>query len=161
MPAILKGIKDRMVEGPLTGSYARDIRVYVYDGKMHPVDSKEIAFIIAGRNAFKEAFRIAGPKILEPIYNVEVTTPGEYQGAVMSDLQNRRGILGDLGSDEGFSVLRARVPLAELYRYSTTLSSLTSGSATFTMEFADYQPVPGDVQTKLLAEYAAAEKDED
>ena len=160
MPAILKGIKERMVEGPLTGSYARDIRVFVYDGKMHPVDSKEIAFIIAGRNAFREAFRNAGPKILEPIYNVEVMTPADYQGAVMSDLQNRRGILGDLGSDKGFSILRARVPLAELYRYSTTLSSLTSGSATFTMEFADYQPVPGDVQTKLLADYAAEDKDE-
>ena len=160
MPAILKGIKERMVEGPLTGSYARDIRVYVYDGKMHPVDSKEIAFIIAGRNAFREAFRNAGPKILEPIYNVEVMTPAEYQGAVMSDLQNRRGILGDLGADKGFSILRARVPLAELYRYSTTLSSLTSGSATFTMEFADYQPVPGDVQTKLLADYAAQEEED-
>ena len=161
MPAILKGIKERMVEGPLTGSYARDIRVFVYDGKMHPVDSKEIAFIIAGRNAFKEAFRNAGPKILEPIYNVEVMTPAEYQGSVMSDLQNRRGLLGDLGSEKGFSVLKARVPLAELYRYSTTLSSLTSGSATFSMEFADYQPVPGDVQTKLLAEYAASEKDDE
>ena len=161
MPAILKGIKERMVEGPLTGSYARDIRVFVYDGKMHPVDSKEIAFIIAGRNAFKEAFRNAGPKILEPIYNVEVMTPGEYQGAVMYDIQNRRGILGDLGSDKGFSILKARIPLAELYRYSTTLSSLTSGSATFTMEFADYQPVPGDVQTKLLAEYEAQDKEED
>ena len=161
MPAILKGIKERMVEGPLTGSYARDIRVFVYDGKMHPVDSKEIAFSIAGRNAFKEAFRNAGPKILEPIYNVEVMTPGEYQGAVMSDIQNRRGILGDLGSDKGFSILKARIPLAELYRYSTTLSSLTSGSATFTMEFADYQPVPGDVQTKLLAEYEAQDKEED
>ena len=161
MPAILKGIKERMVEGPLTGSYARDIRVFVYDGKMHPVDSKEIAFIIAGRNAFKEAFRNAGPKILEPIYNVEVMTPAEYQGAVMSDLQNRRGILGDLGADKGFSILKARVPLAELYRYSTTLSSLTSGSASFTMEFADYQPVPGDVQAKLLADYAASEQEED
>lgn len=161
MPAILKGIKERMVEGPLTGSYARDIRVFVYDGKMHPVDSKEIAFIIAGRNAFKEAFRNAGPKILEPIYNVEIMTPGEYQGAVMSDLQNRRGILGDLGTDKGFSVLKARVPLAELYRYSTTLSSLTSGSATFTMEFADYQPVPGDVQAKLLADYAAQDKEDE
>ena len=161
MPAILKGIKERMVEGPLTGSYARDIRVFVYDGKMHPVDSKEIAFIIAGRNAFREAFRNAGPKILEPIYNVEVMTPPEYQGACMSDLQNRRGILGDMGSDKGFAILKARVPLAELYRYSTTLSSITAGSATFTMEFADYQPVPGDVQTKLLAEYAAAEQEED
>ncbi len=161
MPAILKGIKEKMNEGPLTGSYARDIRVFVYDGKMHPVDSKEIAFIIAGRNAFKEAFRNAGPKILEPIYNVEVMTPAEYQGACMSDLQNRRGILGDMGADKGFSILKARVPLAEMYRYSTTLSSITSGSATFTMEFADYQPVPGDVQTKLLAEYAASESEED
>ena len=161
MPAILKGIKERMVEGPLTGSYARDIRVFVYDGKMHPVDSKEIAFIIAGRNAFKEAFRNAGPKILEPIYNVEVMTPGEYQGAVMSDIQNRRGILGDLGSDKGFSILKARIPLAELYRYSTTLSSLTSGSATFTMEFADYQPGRGDVETKLRAGCEAQDKEED
>lgn len=160
MPAILKGIKEKMNEGPLTGSYARDIRVFVYDGKMHPVDSKEIAFIIAGRNAFKEAFRNAGPKILEPIYNVEVMTPAEYQGACMSDLQNRRGILGDMGADKGFAILKARVPLAELYRYSTTLSSLTAGSATFKMEFADYQPVPGDVQTKLLAEYAAAEEED-
>jgi len=161
MPAILKGIKEKMNEGPLTGSYARDIRVFVYDGKMHPVDSKEIAFIIAGRNAFKEAFRNAGPKILEPIYNVEVMTPSEYQGSVMSDLQNRRGMLGDMGADKGFAILKARVPLAELYRYSTTLSSITQGSATFTMEFADYQPVPGDVQTKLLAEYAAQEQEED
>ena len=161
MPAILKGIKEKMNEGPLTGSYARDIRVFVYDGKMHPVDSKEIAFIIAGRNAFKEAFRNAGPKILEPIYNVEVMTPADYQGAVMSDLQNRRGILGDMGADKGFAILKARVPLAELYRYSTTLSSLTAGSASFTMEFADYQPVPGDVQTKLLAEYAAQDQEED
>ena len=161
MPAILKGIKEKMSEGPLTGSYARDIRVFVYDGKMHPVDSKEIAFIIAGRNAFKEAFRNAGPKILEPIYDVEVMTPAEYQGAVMSDLQNRRGMLGDMGADKGFAILKARVPLAELYRYSTTLSSLTQGSATFNMSFADYQPVPGDVQNKLLAEYAAQEQDED
>lgn len=161
IPAILKGINDKMTEGPLTGSYARDIRVYVYDGKMHPVDSNEISFILAARNAFKEAFRTAGPKIMEPIYNVEIITPAEYQGACMSDLQNRRGILGDMGADKGFSILKARVPLAELYRYSTTLSSLTSGSATFSMSFADYQPVPGDVQTKLLAEYAAADAEED
>lgn len=157
MPAILKGINDKMTEGPLTGSYARDIRVYVFDGKMHPVDSNEISFVLAARNAFKEAFRQAGPKIMEPIYNVEIMTPVEYQGACMSDIQNRRGVLGEIGSDKGFSVLKARVPLAELYRYSTALSSLTSGAATFKMEFADYQPVPADVQTKLLAEYAAAE----
>ncbi len=161
MPAILKGLNDKMTEGPLTGSYARDIRVFVYDGKMHPVDSNEISFILAARNAFKEAFRNAGPKIMEPIYNVEILTPADYMGACMSDLQNKRAIIEGMSSDKGFSVLKARVPLAELYRYSTTLSSLTSGAATFTMTFADYQPVPGDVQTKLLAEYAAQEKEEE
>ncbi len=161
MPAILKGINDKMTEGPLTGSYARDIRVFVYDGKMHPVDSNEISFILAARNAFKEAFRNAGPKIMEPIYNVEIMTPADYMGACMSDLQNKRALIEGMSSDKGFSVLKARVPLAELYRYSTTLSSLTSGAATFTMTFADYQPVPADVQTKLLAEYAAQEKEEE
>lgn len=161
MPAILKGLNDKMTEGPLTGSYARDIRVFVYDGKMHPVDSNEISFILAARNAFKEAFRNAGPKIMEPIYNVEIMTPADYMGACMSDLQNKRALIEGMSSDKGFSVLKARVPLAELYRYSTTLSSLTSGAATFTMTFADYQPVPGDVQTKLLAEYAAQEKEEE
>lgn len=161
MPAILKGLNDKMTEGPLTGSYARDIRVFVYDGKMHPVDSNEISFILAARNAFKEAFRNAGPKIMEPIYNVEIMTPADYMGACMSDLQNKRALIEGMSSDKGFSVLKARVPLAELYRYSTTLSSLTSGAATFTMEFADYKPVPADVQTKLLAEYAAQEKEEE
>ena len=161
MPAVLKGLNDKMTEGPLTGSYARDIRVFVYDGKMHPVDSNEISFILAARNAFKEAFRNAGPKIMEPIYNVEIMTPADYMGACMSDLQNKRAIIEGMSSDKGFSVLKARVPLAELYRYSTTLSSLTSGAATFTMTFADYQPVPADVQTKLLAEYAAQEKEEE
>ena len=160
MPAIKKGLMQKMEEGPLTGSYARDIRVFVYDGKMHPVDSKEIAFILAARNAFKEAFRNAGPKIMEPIYNVKVMTPADYMGACMSDLQNRRAIIEGMGTDHGFSVLRARVPLAELYKYSTTLSSLTSGSATFTMEFADYQPVPADVQDKLLKAYEEEDKDE-
>ena len=160
MPAILKGIMDKMNEGPLTGSLARDIRVYVYDGKMHPVDSNEISFVLAARNAFKEAFRNAGPKIMEPIYNVEVLTPTEYMGACMSDLQNRRALIEGMGTDKGFDVIKARVPLAELYKYSTTLSSLTSGSATFTMQFADYQPVPGDVQEKLLKAYMEQEKDE-
>lgn len=161
MPAILKGLNDKMTEGPLTGSYARDIRVFVYDGKMHPVDSNEISFILAARNAFKDAFRNAGPKIMEPIYNVEIMTPADYMGACMSDLQNKRALIEGMSSDKGFSILKARVPLAELYRYSTTLSSLTSGAATFTMTFADYQPVPADVQTKLLAEYAAQEKEEE
>jgi elongation factor G len=161
MPAILKGINDKMTEGPLTGSYARDIRVYVYDGKMHPVDSKEIAFILAARNAFKQAFRDAGPKIMEPIYDVDIITPAEFVGPCMSDLNGRRGMIINQDMENNFTVLHARVPLAELYRYSTVLSSLTGGAATFTMKFAEYQPVPGDVQTKLLAEYAAQEKEEE
>ena len=160
MPAILKGIMEKMEEGPLTGSYARDIRVYVFDGKMHPVDSNEISFKLAARNAFKEAFRKAGPKIMEPIYSLEVIVPSENMGDVMSDLQNRRAIIEGMSSEKGFEVLRARIPLAELYKYSTTLSSLTSGMATFTMQFADYQQVPADVQEKLLKAYEETEKDE-
>ena len=161
MPAILKGINQKMTEGPLTGSYARDIRVYVYDGKMHPVDSKEIAFIIAGRNAFSEAFRNAGPKILEPIYDVDITTPSEYVGPCMSDLNTRRGMISNQEMDGAFTILHARVPLAELYRYSTVLSSLSAGSATFSMKFAEYQQVPADVQKKLLDEYAAQAQEEE
>ena len=160
MPAILKGIMEKMEEGPLTGSYARDIRVYVYDGKMHPVDSNEISFKLAARNAFKEAFRNAGPKIMEPICNIEIMVPGEYMGDVMSDLQGRRAMIEGMSSVKGFEVLKARVPLAELYKYSTTLSSLTSGRASFTMEMAEYQQVPADVQEKLLKAYQEEEKDE-
>lgn len=160
MPPILKGIMEKMVEGPLTGSYARDIRVFVYDGKMHPVDSNELSFKLAARNAFKEAFKKAGPKIMEPIYNIEILVPGDCMGDVMSDLQNRRAIIEGMSTDKGFQVLKARVPLAELYKYSTTLSSLTSGRATFTMAFADYQQVPADVQDKLLKAYEEEQEDE-
>ena len=159
MPAILKGIMEKMDEGPLTGSYARDIRVVIYDGKMHPVDSNEISFKLAARNAFKEAFRNAGPKIMEPIYNVEVLTPSEYMGSVMSDLQNRRAMIMGMESDKGFDRLNARVPLAELYRYSTSLSSLTSGAATYTMQFASYEQVPADVQDKLLKAYTDTDEE--
>ncbi len=161
MPAILKGINQKMTEGPLTGSYARDIRVYVYDGKMHPVDSKEIAFIIAGRMAFSMAFKEAGPKILEPIYDVDITTPADYVGPCMSDITGRRGIFLSQDMDGNFAVLHAKIPLASLYRYSTILSSLTGGAATFTMKFSEYQQVPADVQKKLLEEYAAQEKEEE
>ncbi len=160
MPAILKGVLEKMEEGPLTGSYARDIRVFVYDGKMHPVDSNEISFKLAGRNAFKEAFKKAGPKIMEPVYDVEVLVPSDYMGDVMSDLQNRRSMIEGMSSDKGFEVIKAKVPLAELNKYSTTLSSLTSGRATFTMRFSQYQQVPSDVQEKLLKEYEESEKDE-
>ncbi|MGM9776183.1 MAG: elongation factor G [Candidatus Coprenecus sp.] len=160
MPAILKGIMEKMEEGPLTGSYARDIRVYVYDGKMHPVDSNEISFKLAARNAFKEAFRNAGPKIMEPMCNIEIMVPGDYMGDVMSDLQGRRAIIEGMSSVKGFEVLKAKVPLAELYKYSTTLSSLTSGRASFTMENAEYQQVPADVQEKLLKAYQEEESED-
>ena len=159
MPAILKGVMEKMDQGPLTGSYARDIRVIIYDGKMHPVDSNEISFKLAARNAFKEAFRNAGPKIMEPIYSVEVLTPSEYMGAVMSDLQNRRAMIMGMESDKGFDRLNALVPLAELYRYSTSLSSLTSGAATYTMQFASYEQVPADVQDKLLKAYTDTDEE--
>lgn len=160
MPAILKGIMEKMEEGPLTGSYARDIRVAVYDGKMHPVDSNEISFKLAGRNAFRNAFKEAGPKIMEPIYDVEVLVPADRMGDVMSDLQNRRAIIMGMGSVKGFEVINAKVPLAELNRYSTALSSLTSGRATYTMKFASYEQVPADVQEKLLKAYQEQEEEE-
>ncbi len=159
MPAILKGIMEKMDEGPLTGSYARDIRVVIYDGKMHPVDSNEISFKLAARNAFKEAFRNAGPKIMEPIYDVEVLTPNDYMGAVMSDLQNRRAMIMGMESDKGFDRLLARVPLSELYRYSTSLSSLSSGAATYSMKFASFEQVPSDVQDKLLKAYTDTDQE--
>jgi elongation factor G len=132
----------------------------VYVGKMHPVDSNEISFKLAGRNAFKDAFKKAGPKIMEPVYNVEVMVPADAMGDVMSDLQNRRAVIEGMSSEKGFEVLKARVPLAEMNKYSTTLSSLSSGRATFTMTFAEYQQVPAEVQDKLLKEYEAQEKDE-
>ncbi|MBQ4278508.1 MAG: elongation factor G [Rikenellaceae bacterium] len=160
LPAILKGVMEKMEEGPLTGSYARDIRVIVYDGKMHPVDSNEISFKLAGRNAFKEAFRKAGPKIMEPVYSVEVLVPGDKMGDVMSDLQNRRAMIEGMSSEHGMERIVARVPLAEMYRYSTTLSSLTNGRATYSMKFASYEQVPADVQDKLLKAYTDSDKDE-
>ncbi|MEG0163225.1 MAG: EF-Tu/IF-2/RF-3 family GTPase, partial [Mucinivorans sp.] len=159
LPAILKGIMEKMEEGPLTGSRARDIRVVVYDGKMHPVDSNELSFKLAGRNAFKEAFRNAGPKIMEPIYAVEVIVPSDKLGDVMSDLQNRRAMIEGMSSDKGFELLTARVPLAEMYRYSTTLSSLTSGRATYSMKFASFEQVPAEVQDKLLKAYTSTDED--
>ena len=160
LPAILKGIMEKMEEGPLTGSYARDIRVVVYDGKMHPVDSNELSFKLAGRNAFKEAFKKAGAKIMEPIYSVEILVPSDKMGDVMSDLQNRRAMIEGMSSDKGFERLVARVPLSEMYRYSTTLNSLTNGRATYSMKFSSYEQVPAEVQDKLLKAYADTDKDE-
>ncbi len=160
MPAILKGIMEKMEEGPLTGSYARDIRVYIYDGKMHPVDSNEISFRLAGRNAFSMAFKNAGPKILEPIYDLDVWVQSERMGDVMSDLQGRRALIMGMGSEKGYEKITARVPLKEMNKYSTSLSSLTGGRGVFNMKFAAYEKVPQEVQDELLAAYAAEEKDE-
>jgi elongation factor G len=160
IPAIVKGLMDRMEQGPLTGSYARDVRVCIYDGKMHPVDSNEISFRLAGRNAFSEAFRNANPKVLEPVYDVEVLVPADVMGDVMSDLQGRRAIIMGMSSESGFEKISAKVPLKEMSSYSTALSSITGGRSSFTMKFASYELVPGDVQEKLLKEYAEKNQEE-
>ncbi|MBF1383836.1 elongation factor G [Prevotella aurantiaca] len=161
MPAILKGIMDCMERGPLTGSYARDVRVVVYDGKMHPVDSNELSFTLAARHAFSDAFKIAGPKILEPIYDLEVYVPGDYMGDVMSDLQGRRAMILGMDSEAGYQKLQAKIPLKELASYSISLSSLTGGRASFTTKFSSYELVPNEVQQTLIAEHEAEVKDED
>lgn len=161
MPAILKGIMEKMEEGPLTGSYARDIVVNIYDGKMHPVDSNELAFKLAGRNAFKEAFKNAGPKILEPIYDVDVFVPSERMGDVMTDLQGRRGVMMGMDNEGAFHIIHAKIPLAEMNKYSTTLSSITSGRASYSMKFSEYQQVPAEVQGEIIKKYEEENKDEE
>jgi len=153
LPAIMKGLMEKMEDGPLTGSYARDIVVYIYDGKMHPVDSNEISFRLAARHAFREAFKNAGAKILEPIYDVEVIVPEEKMGDVMTDLQGRRAVIMGMDSEGNYQKIKARVPLAEMNRYSTALSSITSGRAMYSLKFAEYAQVPGEVQTALLKAY--------
>ena len=160
MPAILKGVLSKMEQGPLTGSYARDVRVIVYDGKMHPVDSNELSFMLAGRNAFVQAFREAGPKLLEPIYDVEVLVPADCMGDVMSDLQGRRGMIMGMSSESGIEKLNAKVPLKEMSSYSTALSSITGGRGSFTMKFSSYELVPIDVQTKLQKEFEESQKED-
>ena len=161
MPAILKGVMQRMEQGPLTGSYARDVRVIVYDGKMHPVDSNELSFMLAGRQAFAQAFKDAGPKILEPVYDVEVFTPADCMGDVMSDLQGRRAMIMGMESEADYQKLNAKVPLKEMSSYSTSLSSLTGGRASFMMKFASYELVPTDVQNKLIKEFEESQKEEE
>ena len=161
MPAILKGIMDCMERGPLTGSYARDVRVVVYDGKMHPVDSNELSFTLAARHAFSDAFKIAGPKILEPIYDLEVYVPGDYMGDVMSDLQGRRAMIMGMDSEAGYQKLQAKIPLKELASYSISLSSLTGGRASFTTKFSSYELVPNELQQTLIAEHEVEVKDEE
>ena len=155
MPAILKGVMDCIEHGPLTGSYARDVRVVVYDGKMHPVDSNELSFTLAARHAFSQAFKAAGPKILEPIYDLEVYVPADYMGDVMSDLQGRRALIMGMDSEAGYQKLSAKIPLKELSSYSISLSSLTGGRASFTTKFSSYELVPNDLQTKLIEEHEA------
>ena len=153
MPAILKGVMERMERGPLTGSYARDVRVIVYDGKMHPVDSNELSFMLAARNAFSAAFKEAGPKILEPIYDLEVYVPADFMGDVMSDLQGRRALIMGMDSEAGYQKLQAKIPLKELSNYSIALSSITGGRASFTTKFASYELVPNDIQQQLIKEH--------
>ncbi|MDY3848991.1 MAG: elongation factor G [Prevotella sp.] len=160
MPAILKGIMERMERGPLTGSYARDVRVIVYDGKMHPVDSNELSFMLAARNAFAAAFKEAGPKILEPIYDLEVYVPSDFMGDVMSDLQGRRALIMGMDSEAGYQKLQAKIPLKELSNYSIALSSITGGRASFTTKFASYELVPNDIQQQLIKEHEAEETDD-
>ena len=161
MPAILKGVQERMEHGPLSGSYARDVRVIVYDGKMHPVDSNELSFMLAARNAFSAAFRDAGPKILEPIYDLEVLVPADYMGDVMSDLQGRRALIMGMDSEAGYQKLSAKIPLKELASYSIALSSLTGGRASFTTKFSSYELVPTDIQNQLIKDHEAEAKEED
>ena len=161
MPAILKGVMQRMEQGPLTGSYARDVRVIVYDGKMHPVDSNELSFMLAARNAFSAAFREAGPKVLEPIYDLEVLVPADYMGDVMSDLQGRRAIIMGMDSEAGYQKLSAKIPLKELSSYSIALSSLTGGRASFSTKFSSYELVPNDIQQALIKQHEEEMKDED
>ena len=161
MPAILKGIMERMEKGPLTGSYARDVRVIVYDGKMHPVDSNELSFMLAARHAFSDAFKAAGPKILEPIYDLEVYVPSDYMGDVMSDLQGRRALIMGMDSEAGYQKLQAKIPLKELSNYSISLSSITGGRASFTTKFASYELVPNDLQQQLIAAHEAETDDDE
>jgi elongation factor G len=160
LPSILKGVMEKMQNGPLTGSYARDIRVCVYDGKMHPVDSNDISFKIAGLQAFRQAFQQADPQILEPIYKVEVLCPDDLTGAVMGDLQSRRALVEGIDSEGHFQKIIARVPLAEMDGYSSSLRSITQGRAKFRSTFLEYTQVPFEIQRRLIDEHAKMAKEE-
>ena len=161
LPAIMKGVMDKMQFGPLTGSYVRDVRLYVFDGKMHPVDSNEQAFKTAGTMVFKENFIKADPKVLEPIYNISVRVPEEFVGDVMSDLPSRRGVIIGIDSEGRYQIIKARMPLAELDKYSTALRSMTQARAVHTQEFAEYAAVPPMVQQKLIDDYKKKQEEGD
>jgi elongation factor G len=160
LPSVFKGVMEKMHEGPLTGSYVRDVRVSIYDGKMHPVDSNDISFKIAGLMAFKQAFQQADPQILEPIYRVEVICPENLTGSVIGDLQTRRAMLEGMDTEGHFQKVIARVPLAELHDYSSSLRSITQGRAKFRMKFLEYTVVPFEVQKKLQEDYNKTVKEE-
>ena len=160
LPSVLKGIMEKMQEGPLTGSYVRDVRVCVYDGRMHPVDSNDISFKIAGLQAFRQAFQQADPQILEPIYHVEVLCPEDLTGAVIGDLQTRRAMVEGMDTEGHFTKVIAKVPLAEMQDYSGNLRSFTQGRAKFRMHFLDYESVPFEIQRKLADEYSKVAREE-
>ena len=151
--AIKKGVLQKMEEGPLTGSNCQDIRVCIFDGKMHPVDSNDMAFMLAATNVFKTIFKEARPQILEPIYDVEIMCGDDVMGDVMSDLQTRRAIIQGMEADGHYQVIKAKVPLAEMYKYSSSLRSVTQGRAKFSRTFAEYSSVTPDIQQKLMAEH--------
>ena len=142
-----------MEEGPLTGSNCQDIRVSVFDGKMHAVDSSDMAFMIAAPYAFKDCFLKSGPKLLEPIYEVEILCPESVIGDVMGDLQTRRAIILGMDSEGLYQKIITAVPLSEMYQYSSTLRALTQGRAKFKQTFKEYAAVPTDLQQKLIKEY--------
>jgi elongation factor G len=157
LPAILKGVMEKMEQGPISGSRCRDIRVSVFDGSMHPVDSNEAAFKTAGLMAFKQAFLEAGPQLLEPMYDLDIYVPTEYMGDVMGDMSTRRGQIQGMDAEGSMQLVKARAPLAELGKYYTSLKSLTQGRATFRMAFNSYAPVPYDIQQKIMKEQAATD----
>ena len=160
LPSILKGVMEKMQEGPLTGSYVRDVRVCVYDGKMHPVDSNDISFKIAGLQAFRQAFKEADPQLLEPVYQVEVLCPEDLTGPVMGDLQSRRALVEGINTENNFQKISAKVPLAEMHDYASSIRSITQGRAKFSMKFHEYVPVPYEIQKKLSEEYHNNMKEE-
>jgi elongation factor G len=158
LPSILKGIMEKMHEGPLTGSYVRDIRVSVYDGKMHPVDSNDISFKIAGKMAFREAFHLASPQLLEPVYEVEITAPDHVIGDIMSELQSRRSIISGVDSHKGFQIIRASTPQAETDKLYAALRNISQGKAKIMAVFSGYAPVSAEMQKKLSDEYRKTEQ---
>ncbi|HOT97835.1 MAG TPA: elongation factor G [bacterium] len=157
IPSIEKGVRQILEEGAIAGYRIVDVKAIVYDGKEHPVDSKDIAFQIAGREVFKMCVQSAKPILLEPIYDIEVKCPEENMGDIMGDLNSRRGRIMGMESIGRFQVVKAKIPLAELHNYSSTLRSLTQGRASYTRKFSHYDPMPKEVEAKVIAE-AQAEK---